>query len=641
MARGHRRPRNCPGRCGRPRRSSWARSRRRLPRESGGRTGGACGPAVGGGGWLRAWSPCFFGPSAATRAAVPRPAARKARAQITAAAVLSLLRIMALNTPLTSNCTEAGTVPAVRPSERARTTVSTSGSADRRPRDFGVECEQRSRTGRRGQAGPDQPPPQPFPSPGTPALDRPHRAAHPPRRLLAGVPFEVAEHDRDAVAFRESVDLVMEHLLPSGAALLVARSAATDISPAFRSSRRRRAAADRAHDAVREATWWSQGPSESRTQRPRDFSTRTRKVAWNASCASWGSESRARQTRRTIGPCRSTSAAKASSADSPRPVAYRSSNCPSVRSRITPRLKSVSICRRTALSFLIATGLVLGPEGFRLDESNGPGAGGGCNNLEKIPKRRLLRLGEGVLESCRHQTSSVAGPGSLSLLQHGRNVPIPQAGRPPEWEPGQGVGQREQEDHQDGDRVDPRADRHGQHQSTRDVTNRSAIDRAWPRSSATRSVSSTERNAGIVSPVIGPSAGRRTGEETAEPVQEIPGDDRIHPGGASAGRLHPAAGSAPPRCPARPRRPGGPTGRRWSPRSGPATAARPRPRRAVGPRWRPGLQGASFSASAKACWSRVVSQTSSVAGPGSRFLSSRMAAHVPRLQVGRPPECHS
>ena len=47
----------------------------------------------------------------------------------------------------------------------------------------------------------------------------------------------------------------------------------------------------------------------------------------------------ARQTRNTIAPWRSTSAAKASSAGSPSPRANRSSNCPSVSSRIAPMLK--------------------------------------------------------------------------------------------------------------------------------------------------------------------------------------------------------------------------------------------------------------------------------------------------------------
>ncbi len=92
-----------------------------------------------------------------------------------------------------------------------------------------------------------------------------------------------------------------------------------------------------------------------------------------------GSASRARQTRKTIGPCRSTRTAKASSADSPRPVAYRSSNCPSVRSRITPTLKSVSNCRWTVPSILFATRLVLSPQKSRIVASNVSGASEGCN----------------------------------------------------------------------------------------------------------------------------------------------------------------------------------------------------------------------------------------------------------------------
>ena len=44
-------------------------------------------------------------------------------------------------------------------------------------------------------------------------------------------------------------------------------------------------------------------------------------------------------------------------------------------------LKRVLICRRTALSFLVATGLFLGPEKIQIDASNVSGVGAGCNNL--------------------------------------------------------------------------------------------------------------------------------------------------------------------------------------------------------------------------------------------------------------------
>ena len=97
-------------------------------------------------------------------------------------------------------------------------------------------------------------------------------------------------------------------------------------SAAQRSRSRRRAAFARARTAIRRAIRCSQGPSESSTQSERAFCTRTRNVAWNASSTSLGSRRQFRQMRRTIGPCRSTRAANASSADSPPAVANRSNN---------------------------------------------------------------------------------------------------------------------------------------------------------------------------------------------------------------------------------------------------------------------------------------------------------------------------
>ena len=70
--------------------------------------------------------------------------------------------------------------------------------------------DRRSDRARWCQTGPDEPLTQPFATPGTPALDRADRAADPPRRLLAGLSFQVAEHDRHAVAFGQPVDLLMK-----------------------------------------------------------------------------------------------------------------------------------------------------------------------------------------------------------------------------------------------------------------------------------------------------------------------------------------------------------------------------------------------------------------------------------------------
>ena len=58
--------------------------------------------------------------------------------------------------------------------------------------------------------------------------------------------------------------------------------------------------------------------------------------------ASCSSRRMPRQARSTIGPCRSTSSVKASSAASPVLVVNRSSNCPSVNPALTPSPKSVS-----------------------------------------------------------------------------------------------------------------------------------------------------------------------------------------------------------------------------------------------------------------------------------------------------------
>jgi hypothetical protein len=50
---------------------------------------------------------------------------------------------------------------------------------------------------------------------------------------------------------------------------------------------------------------------------------------------------------------------------------------------MTPMLNSVLICRRTVLSCLVATGLVLGPEEIRFDVSNVSRVSAGCNNSRK------------------------------------------------------------------------------------------------------------------------------------------------------------------------------------------------------------------------------------------------------------------
>ena len=91
------------------------------------------------------------------------------------------------------------------------------------------------------------------------------------------------------------------------------------------------------------ATPWSHEPSDSGFRIDRAFRARTRNAAWAASCASWRSPSRSRQTRRTVGPCRSTSAVKAVSDNSSGPARNRSSSCASVRPPMAPTSQSVWI----------------------------------------------------------------------------------------------------------------------------------------------------------------------------------------------------------------------------------------------------------------------------------------------------------
>ena len=85
------------------------------------------------------------------------------------------------------------------------------------------------------------------------------------------------------------------------------------VSAAAISTARRRCAACRALSPARRATRCNQGATESRTQSVPPFLARIRNVAWNASSASCSFRTIARQVRKTSGPCRSTSAAKASS----------------------------------------------------------------------------------------------------------------------------------------------------------------------------------------------------------------------------------------------------------------------------------------------------------------------------------------
>ena len=118
-------------------------------------------------------------------------------------------------------------------------------------------------------------------------------------------------------------------------------------------------AAVRALAATRRATPCSQHPTDSRRLIDPARRARTRNVACAASSASSSRARIWRQTRKTIAPCRSTSAAKAASATSSRRSRKCSSNCPSVKPPDVPVRKSVSICLRSCIGGLtgMRTGL--------------------------------------------------------------------------------------------------------------------------------------------------------------------------------------------------------------------------------------------------------------------------------------------
>ena len=177
--------------------------------------------------------------------------------------------------------------------------------------------------GVRGEAAAEQPVAESFPAPRQPALDRPDRPAQMPRRLLVGAALQVAEHHRRPVAFGQPVDLLVEQpaparrRAPTRASLHRARRMPFVPCAAGRRPTGHTTRSDRPPDAAR-------GPANPAPRARGPSRTRTRNVAWKASWVSCGSASTPRQTRSTIGPCRSTRTAKASSAASPRSVANRS-----------------------------------------------------------------------------------------------------------------------------------------------------------------------------------------------------------------------------------------------------------------------------------------------------------------------------
>src|SRR5215831_8792708 len=79
--------------------------------------------------------------------------------------------------------------------------------------------------------------------------------------------------------------------------------------------------------------------------------TRTRKVAWKASSASWWLWRTRRHTPQTIGPCRCTRAARAASS---RRLRKLSSSCPSVSPAPSRGSSTLQMCRMTSRIWLVA-----------------------------------------------------------------------------------------------------------------------------------------------------------------------------------------------------------------------------------------------------------------------------------------------
>ena len=189
-----------------------------------------------------------------------------------------------------------------------------------------------------------QPAPQALPAGRQPAADRPDRAAEPFGGLLVCQTLQVAEHDRVR-------DTVREADRPPGGRRRGRRP--HPLHDLGASARRPWFVQPPACHGVPVRTTQSEGPRRGATGRssheptPKPLCARTRNVAWNASCAACSSRRTFRQTRRTIGPCRSTSAGKARSADSRPLLAYRSSNSASESVETVPSPSRESTLRRT------------------------------------------------------------------------------------------------------------------------------------------------------------------------------------------------------------------------------------------------------------------------------------------------------
>src|SRR5689334_12616660 len=107
-------------------------------------------------------------------------------------------------------------------------------------------------------------------------------------------------------------------------------------------------------NAAWRATPYSQFPTSSRGWTDPALRTRTRKVAWNASSASARFGSKRRQTPQTIGPCRRTRVANATSS---RRSTNEPSNCPSVGPARSGGMTARRWLRRTPLTLSVVMAL--------------------------------------------------------------------------------------------------------------------------------------------------------------------------------------------------------------------------------------------------------------------------------------------
>ena len=166
----------------------------------------------------------------AATASSPTPVARMATAITTVAAATSRFRSMVLSTPAASFETGVGTAPAPRITARIVTSASPAGMPE---------------------LGMFQPAAEPLAGRGQPALDRPHRTPEHLGRLLVRPALQVAEHHRRAEPLGQTSELGVQERPRVVPVVVPVRASAAFSTAQFRSCRRRRAEADRAHRATR------------------------------------------------------------------------------------------------------------------------------------------------------------------------------------------------------------------------------------------------------------------------------------------------------------------------------------------------------------------------------------------------------